>query len=179
MDEYGASDWIQATDWSACFGGWTLFQLEPELDLLLYARVGRHFVPVIIMPNGHAIVPQTIGPSCGKFDLTYSMSFGGRLAINRNFGALDTRFRYPCASRHDNMVALSGVLRCDNMIVTSNKMPLGQLPITYHPEYDCHFLCMGLKKMHLVTVTAGDDILLHIAEKTTGLCIEYQPMAES
>ena len=160
---------IQATDWSACFGGWTLFQLEPEfypeLDLLLYARVGRHIIPVIIMSNGHAIVLPAVGLSCGKlvkFDLTYSMSFGGRLAINRNFGAIDTRFRYPSASRHDNMVALSGVLRCDNMIVTSNTMPLGRLPITYHPEYDCHFLCMGLKQMYLVTVTTGGDILLHI-----------------
>lgn len=177
---------IKLEDWDSCQNGWTLFQLEPEFypeqDLLLYARIGCRLIPVLLRSNGHALVYGVTNciDKLVKFSITYSISFGCRVSLLNGFGAFNTNFRYPSASKHNDIVVLSGVITSSNKTVSRNGIILvSRLPITYYPEYDCSFLCPGLDRMYQITVTSNGYILLHIdpSLSTTMAIVSLDPIS--
>jgi len=166
---------ISNHDWSTCYGGYLVLQLEsrflPDHDLLLTGYYRLRPVPLILQSNGALIAYGLPEPSMLsdakslpikiRLNSCYSLSFGTRISLLNGTRASDTRYRYPSASKHGDVVCLSGVfrLRIPGTTVIRpdiNEILVGRLPITYYPSFEQTFLVSVINRAspdHWYTIT--------------------------
>jgi len=161
-------------DWSSCWGGYLVLQLEsaffPDHDLLLFGHYLGSLIPMILLSNGSLIA---YGIPCSseplqlhklRINITYSLSFGARISLLNGSKAVDIRYRYPSASKHGDVVHLSGVFKLDRycrLTKVNNELLVGRLPITYRPYFEQSFLVTGLTDHHTVSVKPSGHIVLN------------------